>query len=391
MQLCFVSSGHSIAEAREFYSGTRSLPDPEVELTHVGPGAPQEAGVFGGVTFVTCPPATGLEDRVAELATLYSLAAKQGADVYYCSEDEPWAVSVVLGILGARRNAFTAHVVVPEAFAERRCPSPTWAVLRNGSGRVRRLSAPWHEGFVVARRSHLSRFFPPHVVDPDGEQGASEPTRGDTAGGRVLHSGALDRRTWPVLVSALGQPSAGELTVDVVGATGDGSEDEFEAALHELRLGPRLRVHPWKTGLELACMVRAADVGLLLGEPGRPRRITLPQALFDAMAAGLPVVAPEFAPELAEVVRGAECGVLVDTRDPCAVAEALAELARSDVGRAMGERGRRALEDGRYTWARRGLVLVDYFRGLAAGLPRHVPSLTDLALQDAMGRAGRRA
>ena len=82
------------------------------------------------------------------------------------------------------------------------------------------------------------------------------------------------------------------------------------------------------------------------------------------MLAGLPVVAPAFAEEVAAVVREAGCGVLVDSADPGAIATAVAALKEPERRAAMGEAGRRAAS-GRFGWAGEAARLVELYRRLA--------------------------
>lgn len=78
-------------------------------------------------------------------------------------------------------------------------------------------------------------------------------------------------------------------------------------------------------------------------------RYSLPNKLFQYMAAALPVVASDFR-QVREVVEGCGCGVVVDTTDPAAVAAAINGILDDPVAaRAMGERGRAAVEE-RYNW-----------------------------------------
>jgi hypothetical protein len=73
------------------------------------------------------------------------------------------------------------------------------------------------------------------------------------------------------------------------------------------------------------------------------------------MLAGLPVIAPGFADEVAAVVRESGCGVLVDPADPEAIAAAIAALA-ADPARcaALGTAGRHAATLGRFGRPPRG-------------------------------------
>jgi glycosyltransferase involved in cell wall biosynthesis len=84
------------------------------------------------------------------------------------------------------------------------------------------------------------------------------------------------------------------------------------------------------------------------------------------MLAGLPVIAPGFADEVAAVVRESGCGVLVDPADPEAIAAAIAALAADPARRAaLGTAGRHAATLGRFGWAAEAARLVALYRRLA--------------------------
>jgi glycosyltransferase involved in cell wall biosynthesis len=126
----------------------------------------------------------------------------------------------------------------------------------------------------------------------------------------------------------------------------------------------RIERLPWLPHAEALARLAECDVGLVLFQPGEENhRLALPHKLFDCMLAGLPVVAPAFAEEVAAVVREAGCGVLVDSADPGAVAGAIAALGEASRRAAMGEAGRQAAL-GRFGWAGEAGRLVALYRRL---------------------------
>lgn len=89
-------------------------------------------------------------------------------------------------------------------------------------------------------------------------------------------------------------------------------------------------------------------------------RYSLPNKLFEYMAAGLPVVASNF-PQVREVVEGSGAGRVVDTCDPRAIGAALCDLL--DDRPAMAEMGRRAREavERRYNWGASERILLEAY------------------------------
>lgn len=143
-------------------------------------------------------------------------------------------------------------------------------------------------------------------------------------------------------------------------------EGQLGEALNRLaaRLGVGARVHrlgPVPSG-DVVRYARSADVGVSPIVPSCLNyRYSLPNKLFQYMAAGIPVVASDL-PQVREVVETAQAGVIVDTREPAAIAGALAALL-SDAGRAgtLGGQGRRAVLD-RFNWEHAEDRLLEVYR-----------------------------
>jgi len=92
-------------------------------------------------------------------------------------------------------------------------------------------------------------------------------------------------------------------------------------------------------------------------------RLTTPNKLFEAMAAGVPVVASDL-PGMAGIVRESGAGELVDPVDPDAIARAITRIldAPADEREAYGRRALAAAHEA-YNWERQmDLLLAEYGR-----------------------------
>ena len=192
-----------------------------------------------------------------------------------------------------------------------------------------------------------------------------EPRRHREGPLRLAHAGALGRaRGWPQMLDALALCPEGT-TLRLIGRFTDGSEAEFAARAAGLGVTDRVERLAWLPHAEALARLAKCDVGLVLFQPGEENhRLALPHKLFDCMLAGLPVVAPAFAEEVAAVLREAGCGVLVDSADPGAIAAAVAALGDPARRAEMGEAGRRAAL-GSFGWTGEAARLVALYRGLA--------------------------
>jgi len=111
-----------------------------------------------------------------------------------------------------------------------------------------------------------------------------------------------------------------------------------------------------------------ADLGLCLLEATPNYANSLPAKVLDYMAAGLPVVASAF-PAWREYVADTGAGVLVDPADVAGIADAVQRLlANPDRLRAMGRRGREAVET-TYCWEQERGRLLDFYRRILGVQP----------------------
>ncbi len=113
---------------------------------------------------------------------------------------------------------------------------------------------------------------------------------------------------------------------------------------------------------QLLAWTASADVLVMAIQPTTlNHRFTTPQKLFEAMAAGVPVVASDL-PGMAEIVTATGAGVLCDPTSPAAIAAALRSLleAPSPERQAARARSLRAAHD-RYNWETQVSTLFDLY------------------------------
>ena len=118
---------------------------------------------------------------------------------------------------------------------------------------------------------------------------------------------------------------------------------------------------------ELLDWTASADVMLMAIQPTTlNHRFTTPNKLWEAIAAGVPVVASDL-PGMAEVVRAAGCGVLVDPTDPADIARGILEILHlPEPERAALSARTVAAGQTTYNWESQVGVLLDRYRDLLA-------------------------
>jgi glycosyltransferase involved in cell wall biosynthesis len=177
----------------------------------------------------------------------------------------------------------------------------------------------------------------------------------------VLYQGGFSRdRGIEQLIAAL--PLLPDAVLVLLGYGPLQAELEARAAAPEL--AGRLFVLPAVDPTALIAWVASADVVAMPIQPTTlNHRLTTPNKLFEAMAAGVPVVASDL-PGMAGIVRETGCGVLVDPTDPAAVAAGIRELLdlAPDARQAVGRRGLDA-HLATYNWeAQAAILLAEYGR-----------------------------
>lgn len=115
-------------------------------------------------------------------------------------------------------------------------------------------------------------------------------------------------------------------------------------------VGHRLHVVEPVAPDDVVAYAASADLGVSPIVPSCLNyRYSLPNKLFQYMAAGLPVVASDL-PQVREVVEGSGAGRCVDTRQPAMIARAIDSILEQPAAAvAMGAAGRAAVHD-RYHW-----------------------------------------
>lgn len=109
--------------------------------------------------------------------------------------------------------------------------------------------------------------------------------------------------------------------------------------------------------------VASSDVGLLANHRTEQWQTSVPNKLFDYMAAGLAVVTSDAAP-CARIVRETAAGEVFRAGDAADLARALERLTDPEVRTAAGEAGRRAVVK-RYNWEKDSTTLLDVINSLA--------------------------
>lgn len=378
LKICFLSSMHPPTDKRVFYKEARTLVDAGYRVCHLAPSDAASASLDGvptvldGVELLTYKAGRTLWARVSAMWKLYVRAAAVDADVYHCNEVDSWIVGIWLKIFRRRCVVFDVHEHYPSTFGRLHCPKALASLAGSALRAMFRLLIPVTDAFVFAKET-VVRDFPltAHksvVVRNFAAVREPVPHRTSNHGDRVtaIHLGVFGRiRGWPQLLAAMQLVKCPYLFVQVIGTVNDGSAEDFRQAISQEGLRDRVTIEDWMPFEEAFERVVNADIGLVLFQPGVENHVfAMPHKMFDYMIAGLAVIIPDFAVEVAPIVAKERCGILVDPSHPQEIANALDTLAMNPrLRQEYGDNGRRAVLR-EYNWQSEGKRLVALYQKL---------------------------
>lgn len=110
-------------------------------------------------------------------------------------------------------------------------------------------------------------------------------------------------------------------------------------------------------------VMKSVDMGLILFLPEPNHVESLPNKLFEYMAAGIPIVASNF-PVWKTIIEQNNCGICVDPCKPEDIAEAIMYLvSHPEEAKIMGENGRKAVRES-YNWEKESEKLISAYEKL---------------------------
>jgi glycosyltransferase involved in cell wall biosynthesis len=283
--------------------------------------------------------------RLLALPSLVRRAVASGAAVLHASEPDAWLAA----FLAARRCGARVVIDVHEHYPSRldpRLPAPLRPPVRALLRWLCR-AAGWRADAVVVAKDGLDHDFgvPARTVAVRNYAAPTPiaPRRHEAGPLRLAHLGALTRERGALEMLHALALCPPKTRLRLIGRFTDGSETAFWELARQLTLTDRVENLGWLPQPAALAALAECDIGLVLFQPGvENHRLALPHKLFDCMLAGLPVIAPRFAEEVAAIVTAAACGRLVDTASPAVVAEAAVELAAPALRQQLGSNGRKA-------------------------------------------------
>lgn len=360
--LCILTTAHPLDDVRVNSKIAASYLAAGWRVSWVGPDISFFAGDrfrVPGIEYVLTPTPHGRLDRVRS-GRRVARAAEQVRDVDYWYSPDPDAAAVAVQV--ARRQGgrvvFDIHEEFHGSMLDRWTlgrPSPAIRELAR-----RRVAATCAEVDVVigVNRSVLEpytasgltvRNCAPRWFAADAPVASAAAKSGGRT--RFLHGKALASNGTPVVLAALAQVPQAEVIVfpGREGVGGPRYMPTLDTVIEEFGVADQVVLHDAVTHEQMPAVVASCQVGLIAYDRALGAA-SLPNRIFEYMAAGLPVLVPSYAVEMARIVESEDIGRTVDFEDVDAVAEAMRWFAEHpDEAAAMGARAREAFLE-RHCW-----------------------------------------
>ena len=123
----------------------------------------------------------------------------------------------------------------------------------------------------------------------------------------------------------------------------------YENYIRNKKESKHIKFYNWVNRNEMLEILNQSMVGIVTYLPFPNHINAQPNKLFEYMSAGIPVIASDF-PLWRQIIENEKCGLLVDTRNPQQIAEALDWIFDNPKeAKIMGDNGKKAVKD-KYNW-----------------------------------------
>ena len=377
MKICFISSMHPPLDKRVFDKEASYLSANSFDITHIAPGN-EKTWIQNGVKIITYKGCNGILGRILQLKKLFNLARSVDADVYHCNEVDSWFVGVLLKIIYKKYCVFDVHEHYPEDFSEMRFPVWFRPPVKLLVKIIMWVLSKFTDRIVLAKKSLMSDFtgYPKNqiilaqnftplsaLVNKKINQAKYSDDEFDSRPLKIIHLGLFNecRGLHQMLKSIKENKESFELLF--LGEYSDGNITDLNKIINSYGLTGYVKYKSWVPFEESLVYVKNADIGLVMFQPGYFNHVhALPHKLFDYMASGLPVIAPDFAIEISNIILDSKCGLLVDSSNYLELKNALESFIKKPSKIIeMGENGKRAIKE-KYNWDIEGNRLVNMYR-----------------------------
>jgi len=364
---------HEPFDKRMYYKLANSFINDGYEVCSICPYTSESPPLSDiGVQFILFPRKKGLWNRIKSIYTLFKLGKKVSTDIYIAPEPESWVSALMIKLFKGGNVVFDMHEHNPNKMAQF-FPKFLHKPIEYLTLKVMRLFARFTDLIILTRESfeplwkgistpritvlntnHLQPIcsdIPQSLL----EKYANIPT--------IIHQGVFGtiRGSYQLLEAMeIAVKEIPSLCCIILGEYIYGSEEEYRKAIHDKKLDEHIHLLGVVPFEEVPKYIRVSKIGLILFQPGFSNHtLAMPHKLFDYMREEVPVIVPDFAIEVAKIVKESECGLCIDVTNPKAIADAIVSLITNpEEANRLGKNGRKAVEI-RYNWQIEEQILLD--------------------------------
>ena len=379
--ICILTSAHPLDDVRVNSKIAASFLGRGFKVSWVGPEISFFADVAhrdGRISYHLTPPIRSRFDRLASARRVARRAREvKDVDWYYSPDPDAAEAAVKLARGSTAKVLFDIHEIFHGAMLDRwlwgRRASLVRASVRRRVARTARRSdlvmgvsqsvlRPYVDPDQpqISVRNCAPRWFA-EVTPPREQPGPlTQAANGQTT---FMHGKALPYNGSQVVLKALALLGEQQARVRVImfPSAGAGAPPfmlDLASRIARLELSESVWLHEPVTHAEMPAVTAQCDVGMVAY--GRDLGAdSLPNRLFEYMASGLAVLAPNYAVEIKQIIDSEDIGLTVDFEDPTQVARAMRWfIAHPERTREMGLRARDAFVE-RHNWDAEFDQLVD--------------------------------
>ena len=371
IRVVHMTSVHSALDGRIFRKECRSLARAGYDVTIVGPNPKDTVSDRVHIKSVHQDQAR-ISRMTRTVWRVYQAARKQEAHVYHFHDPELIPAALLLRASG-KQVIYDIHEDMPKDIMSKHY-LPVWSrrMIAWLAGQIESATCGHFSALVTVTPSIAKRFLAknqntivvhnyPFLEELLAESRAAAPWEARKQA--VAYVGGITaQRAIREMVHAMALlPESLDATLELAG--NEIPEDAHPRELQSHQGWKRIHYHGVLDQLSTFRLLHNVRAGLVIFHPEPNHFEAMPQKIFEYMGAGLPVIASDF-PLWRRMLGETGCALLVDPKDPAAIARAIEYLlSHPQEAEQMGKRGRALVLD-QYNWNSQADKLLKLYSGL---------------------------
>lgn len=356
MKVCHITTVHPLWDTRIFHKECKSLVkegyDVSLIIQH------EKSETIDGVNVIALAAAKNRFHRMLILTSkALVLAVKQRADIYHFHDPELLPVGAVLKLLG-KKVIYDAHENVSKSLMSRYyLPVLLRNIVAGIVGLLEKTLALFFDAVVCATEDIQKSFCSqkaicvsnfPILNNFNNLVSRSDNSHNQDDSFNLIYVGALSpERGISKIIQAMEHISSNKtISLSLYGTF---SPNIYENEVRHLKGFEKVSYTGWIEPGKVPDVLQKHDAGIVCFLPEPNHINSMPNKLFEYMAAGLPVIASNF-PLWKEIVECSSCGICVDSSNPKEIAKAIEYMLEHPIERKeMGNMGKQGVSE-RFNW-----------------------------------------